>query len=155
MLQLNRKGHRLTFLSYQILVEAPVPWVEKVIKDEQVHLFYSSSQSRILEPRSPEDILLDIERLTTDTTLMPDASLRIFEPPQGMCLESPLERFLTPGECSTPSYFAGPALEQMGFRMGNMNGKYARKQRARENVRLVIENSHQGVTSSAGHSQEG
>lgn len=135
-------------LSYQMLVEAPAPWVEQVIKDEQVHLFYSSTQARILEPRIPEDILLDIERLTIDTTLMPDTGLRIFEPPQGMRLESPLERFLTPGGCGAPSYFAGPAMEQMGFRIGNMNQKYERKRRAQENVAFVVRNTHQAVSRS-------
>ena len=146
MLQINRKGHCLIFLSHQILVEPPAPWVEKVIKDEQVHLFYSSGQARILEPRRPEDIALDIERLNVDTTLMPDTGLRIFEPPQGMCLESPLERFLTPGGCSAPSYFVGPAMKQMGFRLGNMDEKYGRKAMAQQDVALVIRNSRQAVT---------
>lgn len=114
-----------------------------------MRLFYSSTQARILEPRSPEDIALDIERLTTDTTLMPDASLKVFEPAQGMSLESPLERFLTPGGCSAPSYFVGSAMQQIGFRLGNMNEKYERKRIARENVALVVRNGVQAVTKSS------
>lgn len=60
--------------------------------------------------------------------------LKMFEQTQGMCLETPLERFLTPDACSDTSYFARLALTQMGTSFSCMEGREQRSKKAKENV---------------------
>lgn len=55
-----------------------------------------------------------------------------------MCLEGPLERFLTPDGCSGPSYYTRPALEGMGLSFGSMDGKEERKQIAQQRADVVV-----------------
>ncbi|PLB38397.1 uncharacterized protein BDW47DRAFT_125538 [Aspergillus candidus] len=105
-----------------------IPWVEKIIKEERIHQFYTSlntatsatHQTNDITSRGP-DIVSDLhlhqthlaQQSSTGEThleqLMGD--LKLFDQRPGICIESPLERFLIPDGCGAPSYFVRPALE--------------------------------------------
>lgn len=77
----------------------------------------------------------------------PLASLKLFERRDGACLESPLERFLTPDGCSDTPYFARWALAQIGLPFGGMEGMEERKKMAEVNV-LVTRGNHRSYDNS-------
>lgn len=84
----------------------------------------------------------------------PMASVKLFEERQGMCLESPLERFLTPDGCSDTAYFARLGLEQIGLQFGSLEGLEERKRMADENVQVVTKNQR-SVDKSLGGQESG
>ncbi|OAX84077.1 hypothetical protein ACJ72_01556 [Emergomyces africanus] len=67
-------------------------------------------------------------------------------------LEHPLERFLTPGDLSEPSYFARQALEENGFAYGSRASVDARKKQGHLNFVYAILNARatQTVKSTCG-----
>ncbi|OJJ33952.1 hypothetical protein ASPWEDRAFT_173387 [Aspergillus wentii DTO 134E9] len=125
---------------------ATVAWVEKVIMEEQIHQFHSQLKMNDTEQLSGMDIEGDIERINQSMSAMEYdstqaqtiASLKLFEQTLGLCLESPLERFLTPDGCSDPSYFARLALTQMDTPLGSMDKRDERREMAKKNVELVV-----------------
>lgn len=70
----------------------------------------------------------------------PMESVKLFEERRGICLENPLERFLTPDGCSDTAYFARVALKQIGLQFGGMEGLEERKKMASENVQVIVKN---------------
>ncbi|EYE99274.1 uncharacterized protein EURHEDRAFT_374335 [Aspergillus ruber CBS 135680] len=126
------------FLQRQESNTKTVPWAEKVIKDEQIHQFYSQSHQRTLERRHPQDAIRDIHLAATSISRTDPSigSLKLFEPQQGMCLEEPLERFLTPDGCGGPD--ARAALREMGYSFGSMDGREERKQIAQQRAETVV-----------------
>jgi hypothetical protein len=88
-----------------------------------------------------KDIERDMDRLgqrisSTAATTELD-SLKIFEQHRPfMYLETPLERFLTPGS-SDPSYFSRPTLAHMGVQYGSMEGAKERSDIARGHVKAI------------------
>ncbi|PKY08042.1 hypothetical protein P168DRAFT_323231 [Aspergillus campestris IBT 28561] len=109
-----------------------VPWVEKVIKEEQIHQFYTSLNTATLATHQANDITDPGLDIVSDLHLHPAqgsptgethperlmGDLKLFDQRPGICIESPLERFLTPDGCSAPSYFVRPALENVSERTG-------------------------------------
>ena len=134
-----------------------VPWVEKVIKEERIHQFYTSLNiATARDNATPQtkdiadpglDIVSDLhqthlaQRSPTGEThleqLMDD--LKLFDERPGICIESPLERFLTPDGCSAPSYFVRPALENVssGTGFGCLEGMEERRATARGHAAAV------------------
>ena len=118
-------------------------WAEKVIKQEQIHLFFRHYQVDGFDPLariggSPKhpDEASPMEFIQGH----PVTSLKLFEEREGMCLESPLERFLTPDGCSDTWYFAQLALARQEIPFGSMEGMRKRMEMARTNV-LAAENN--------------
>lgn len=100
-------------------------WLEKVIAEEQTHRS-SSRMSKTLSgmqlragDADIDDYLDCLEQgmRSSFTAATTDADhLKMFEQQRPfMYIETPLERFLTPGS-SDPSYFSRPTLANMGFR---------------------------------------
>ncbi|BCR91223.1 uncharacterized protein ACHE_70066A [Aspergillus chevalieri] len=114
-----------------------VSWAEKVIKDEQIHQFYSQSHLRGLEHRHPQDPIRDIHLAATSVSTSDSSltSLKLFESQQGMCLEDPLERFLTPVGLD---HRTRPALREMEFSLGCMDEKEQRQQIAQQRADAVV-----------------
>lgn len=156
----------------------PVPWSEKIIKDEQIHHFHSAllvqqqttgiglnplvarpENDRKIYPHSTlssDDVLRDIEHAVLEqysnaTPTQDDQVLgitKLFEPSQerhGVCRESPLERFLAPGELDGPTYYTRPALEHLGVQAGNLEGTQERRELARMNMNVVTRNKEQAL----------
>ncbi|KAL4901358.1 hypothetical protein BDW74DRAFT_181929 [Aspergillus multicolor] len=135
-------------------------WAEKVISEEQLQLLCSQpstnvSGTSLLTGDSTNDTTVerDIGRPTqgvrlpsTDaTTTTGTDPFKIFEGDGQrpfMCLESPLERYLTPGS-SEPSYFSRSALAQVGLQYGDMEGKRERAHIARGHAETVRDNALQ------------
>ncbi|RDW86715.1 uncharacterized protein DSM5745_03357 [Aspergillus mulundensis] len=132
-------------------------WAEKVISEEQLQLLCSQPRTAL----SGKSLLTGDS--TTETTIERDMDLstqgvripsiaattttdpfKIFEDGQRpfMCLESPLERYLTPGS-SEPSYFSRSALAQVGLQYGDMEGKRERADIARGHLETVRDNALQ------------
>jgi hypothetical protein len=125
--------------------------MEKVIIEEQTHIFHSQLGIKCSNLRNQGSI--DIEQamdqlsqaVSGSNTDQMSGSLKLFEQQQqrGACRETPLERFLSPDGCSDLSYFARPALAQMGTRFGDMEGREKRREKAKENVDSMASNKRQ------------
>ncbi|KAJ9272491.1 hypothetical protein DTO212C5_1218 [Paecilomyces variotii] len=114
-------------------------WVDKVINDERVCLFHSQlgmAMSHYQDPSSRAANETGALAHRKDEGQSSDA-LKLFRPRQELFQESPLERFLAPDGCSDPSYFARPALAEMGIPFGSSETIEVRKRAAKENAERV------------------
>ncbi|RJE17513.1 hypothetical protein PHISCL_10149 [Aspergillus sclerotialis] len=125
-----------------------VTWAEKVIKQEQIHLFFRQYRFHGFDPLfhlSGDPKHQDDAHAREFIQEHPVASLKLFQQRKSMCLESPLERFLTPDGCSDTWYFAQLALAQMEIPFGSMEGMEKRKEMAEMNVLITKNNDrHRG-----------
>ncbi|KAL2835085.1 hypothetical protein BDW59DRAFT_3045 [Aspergillus cavernicola] len=121
-------------------------WVERVIIEEQTHLLYAHQRTSISNMHvhggdntierdtDPLDQRLQIPSTAAATDL---DNTKLFKQQRPfMFLESPLERFLTPGS-SDPTYFSRPALAHMGVQYGSMEGLKERSDITRGHVKKV------------------
>ena len=131
-----------------------VTWAEKVIKQEQIHMFFRQYRVDDFDPLSPlsgDPKHQDETHVGEFTQEHPAASLKLFHQREVMCLESPLERFLTPDGCSDTWYFAQLTLEQMEIPFGSMEGMEKRKEMAELNVLITKNNNRPRGESQAVH----
>ncbi|KAE8386424.1 hypothetical protein BDV23DRAFT_196440 [Aspergillus alliaceus] len=128
-------------------------WMEKVIAEERIHKYYSQlgAERFNLHNQGLVDIEHAMGRLshvafgsnTQGSNEQMSESLKLFEQhQQGVYRETPLERFLTPDGCSDLSYYARGALAEMETEFGDMEGQEKRREKAKNNVELVIRNKH-------------
>ncbi|KAF7590750.1 hypothetical protein BBP40_002488 [Aspergillus hancockii] len=125
-------------------------WMAKVIVEEQIHRYHSQLGVKCSNLQNQDSI--DIEQVmdqlgqaaSGSNTDQMSGSLKLFEQQhRGTYRETPLERFLTPDGCSDLSYFARPALAQMGTDFGDMEAQEKRRAKAKENVESVASNKRQ------------
>ncbi|KAL4879588.1 hypothetical protein BJY04DRAFT_219930 [Aspergillus karnatakaensis] len=153
--QRNLAIHTRLLQAQQIATEKITSWAEEVIMEEQTQLVYSQLGASISDapPNTKDkDIERQMDRLdqrissaaaTTDLE-----SLKVFEQQRPfMYLETPVERFLTPGS-SDPSYFSRPTLAHIGLRFGNMEGAKERADMARAHVKAIRDRDQAQDTSS-------
>ncbi|KAL3430488.1 hypothetical protein BDV09DRAFT_189246 [Aspergillus tetrazonus] len=140
--------------------ETITSWAEKVISEEQMHLLCIQPATSLdgMHPSAGDDATdLNAERdmamfvqsarslPTVDTTRTDVDSSKVIEVETSrpfMCLESPLERYLTPGS-SEPSHFSRSALAHVGLQYGDMEGKKERAEIARGHVEVARDNALQ------------
>ncbi|KAA8645963.1 hypothetical protein EYZ11_010081 [Aspergillus tanneri] len=130
-----------------------ISWIDKVIREERIHWFYSHLCTALSESQN-EDLDADMMQLDQRLTALTSnadmeemmMSLNLFEQPEGLCLESPLERYLTPGGCENPSVFVRPALVEMGVQFGGTHGLDERLIKAKENVDFTKEKRRQAAS---------
>jgi hypothetical protein len=140
--------------------ETITSWAEKVISEEQMHLLCTQPATSLdgMHPPAGDDATdLKVERdmamfvqsarsLPTEDTKRTDVdSSKVIEVETSrpfMCLESPLERYLTPGS-SEPSHFSRSALAHVGLQYGDMEGKKERAEMARGHVEVARDNALQ------------
>ncbi|KAL2003502.1 hypothetical protein VTN02DRAFT_3597 [Thermoascus thermophilus] len=125
-------------------------WVEKVVREERIHLFYSQAGTCSLEAQldmdndghyAPQPIH-DHPKRNGGPALQPcgviDTDLKLFKQGQEVLLtEEPLERFLTPDGCSDPPFFARPALAKLDMPFGSAETMDDRKRKARSNAEMA------------------
>ncbi|KAL4996396.1 hypothetical protein BDV10DRAFT_187189 [Aspergillus recurvatus] len=120
--------------------ETITSWAEKVISEEQMHLLCTQPATPldgmhipIVEKAINPNIECDMAIFAQPTPTLPTADktrtdvdsshvIKVQTPRPFMCLESPLERYLTPGS-SEPSHFSRSALAHVGLQYGDMRGK--------------------------------
>ncbi|KAL4765544.1 uncharacterized protein BDW70DRAFT_65162 [Aspergillus foveolatus] len=140
--------------------ETITSWAEKVISEEQIHLLCTQPATSLddMHPPAGDDATyLNVERdmdifvqparslPPVDTTRTDVDSSKVIEVDVSrpfMCLESPLERYLTPGS-SEPSHFSRSALAHVGLQFGDMEGKKERAEIARGHVEVARDNALQ------------
>ncbi|KAL4921774.1 hypothetical protein BDW62DRAFT_96173 [Aspergillus aurantiobrunneus] len=139
-------------LQTQPATEAITSWVENIILEEQTHLFCSQLSASLSDMHlgaGDTDIERDMDRLDQRIRTTPTAAttnrdnLKILERQRPfMYLETPQERFLTPGS-SDPSYFSRPAMAHMGIQYGSMEGRKQREDVARGHLEAIRDNALQ------------
>ncbi|KAL4980582.1 hypothetical protein BDW66DRAFT_147016 [Aspergillus desertorum] len=140
--------------------EKVTSWAEKVISEEQMQLFCTKPPTtldgmqlptgdKVIDPNIECDMAIFAQparsHRTADTTRTDvDSSqlIKVQTPRPFMCLESPLERYLTPGS-SEPNHFSRLALAHVELRYGDMEGKRERAEIARGHVEVVRDNALQ------------
>ncbi|KAL6240173.1 hypothetical protein BDW75DRAFT_235994 [Aspergillus navahoensis] len=134
--------------------ETITSWAEKVISEEQMHLLCTQPAISLDGMHTPigdnecdMSIFFPPARAiptaeTTRTDVDSSQVIKAQTPRLFMCLESPLERYLTPGS-SEPSHFSRSALALMGLQYGDMEGKRERAEIARGHVEVARDNAHQ------------
>ncbi|KAL4960747.1 uncharacterized protein BDV14DRAFT_136919 [Aspergillus stella-maris] len=128
-------------------------WVDKVILEEQTHLFCSQMGTTLsamhleAEPTTKTteyktDQLSEQCQIPSTTTSTDFKPLKIFEQQQRFLMypESPLERFFTPGS-SDPSYFSRTTLAHVGLQFGSMESRKERVDMAKGHVEAAKENA--------------
>ncbi|KAL4988313.1 hypothetical protein BDW68DRAFT_177037 [Aspergillus falconensis] len=140
--------------------ETITSWAEKVISEEQMHLLCTQQATSLdgihmpigdkaINPNIECDVAIFAQPAgtlpTADTTRTDVDSPKVIKlqaPRPFMCLESPLERYLTPGS-SEPSHFSRSALAHVGLQYGDMEGKRERAEIARGHVEVARDNALQ------------
>ncbi|KAL4779387.1 hypothetical protein BJX76DRAFT_91072 [Aspergillus varians] len=152
----NLEVHDQLLQSHKV-TETITSWVEKVILEEQTHLLCSQLGIFLTDLHlhaGDTDIERDMDRLdqrirTSSTAATTDMEhLELFEQQRPfMYLESPLERFLTPGS-SDPSYFSRPTLAYVGIQYGSMEGSKERADMVRDHVEATKDKAIQARNTS-------
>ncbi|KAL4926944.1 uncharacterized protein BDV17DRAFT_138918 [Aspergillus undulatus] len=149
-------------LEDQHATDAITAWVDKVILEEQNHLFCSQMGVALSDMRlsagasnANSHIEQEMERigegvkLSSSTGPTGGGPLKIFEQQRPLTyLESPLERYLTPGS-SDPSYFSRPTMAHGGSQYGSMEGRKERRDMVRGHVEVVKENALKAQSTSS------
>ncbi|PWY92771.1 hypothetical protein BO70DRAFT_349087 [Aspergillus heteromorphus CBS 117.55] len=124
----------------------PIPsWVEELITEERIRLSISQHALTPTNPKniSPDDIQAIMDAITvTSPKTHPFYTSKLWDtaPPKTadrvLYRETPLERFLTPGNCE-PCYFDKMALAAVGIQYGSLESCGVRRAMAERNVEVA------------------
>ncbi|PTU17523.1 hypothetical protein P175DRAFT_0504818 [Aspergillus ochraceoroseus IBT 24754] len=145
----NLESHN-ELLNRQPPTERVLSWAEQIIAEERTHQFHAQLTASVANMQTEgTNMELDLGHIdqqisaatTTGKLDQTVGSLKLFEQRPSACLETPLERFLTPGS-SDPSYFHQPALAHMGIQFGSMEGAAERRDIARANAEVARDRAY-------------